>query len=207
METKQKGSPFSQLPKEKKKRILQAAIEVFAQNDYKHASTDEIASRAGISKGLLFYYFHDKKTLYFYLGEYLKRMIENHLKKEVLMGIDDFFDLLDYGIEGKLKLFEKMPWVLAFSVRMYYNTEKDISPVTKKYIVSMTNQMYDLYFSHIDTSRFREGVSPREVLQTLIFLTDGYLHWQLMSGGKIELKPLMQEYARWKQMMIGYAYK
>ena len=46
METKQKGSPFSQLPKEKKKRILQAAIEVFAQNDYKHASTDEIASRA-----------------------------------------------------------------------------------------------------------------------------------------------------------------
>lgn len=49
METKQKGSPFSQLPKEKKKRILQAAIEVFAQNDYKHASTDEIASRAGIS--------------------------------------------------------------------------------------------------------------------------------------------------------------
>lgn len=51
METKQKGSPFSQLPKEKKKRILQAAIEVFAQNDYKHASTDEIASRAGISKG------------------------------------------------------------------------------------------------------------------------------------------------------------
>ncbi len=81
METKQKGSPFSQLPKEKKKRILQAAIEVFAQNDYKHASTDEIASRAGISKGLLFYYFHDKKTLYFYLGEYLKRMIENRLKK------------------------------------------------------------------------------------------------------------------------------
>ena len=114
METKQKGSPFSQLPKEKKKRILQAAIEVFAQNDYKHASTDEIASRAGISKGLLFYYFHDKKTLYFYLGEYLKRIIENHLKKEVLMGIDDFFDLLDYGIEGKLKLFEKMPWVLEF---------------------------------------------------------------------------------------------
>lgn len=207
METKQKGSPFSQLPKEKKERILQAAIEVFAQNDYKHASTDEIASRAGISKGLLFYYFHDKKTLYFYLGEYLKRMIENHLKKEVLMGIDDFFDLLDYGIEGKLKLFEKMPWVLEFSVRMYYNTEKDISPVIKKYIVSMTNQMYDLYFSHVDTSRFREGVSPREVLQTLIFLTDGYLHWQLMSGGKIELKPLMQEYARWKQMMIGYAYK
>lgn len=161
METKQKGSPFSQLPKEKKKRILQAAIEVFAQNDYKHASTDEIASRAGISKGLLFYYFHDKKTLYFYLGEYLKRMIENHLKKEVLMGIDDFFDLLDYGIEGKLKLFEKMPWVLEFSVRMYYNTEKDISPVTKKYIVSMTNQMYDLYFSHIDTSRFRGGSKPQ----------------------------------------------
>ena len=46
-------------------------------------------------------------------------MIENHLKKEVLMGLMTSLTFSINGIEGKLKLFEKMPWVLEFSVRMY----------------------------------------------------------------------------------------
>ena len=63
----------------------------------------------------------------------------------------------------------------------------------------MTNQMYDLYFSHIDTSRFREGVSPREVLQTLIFLTDGYLHWQLDERREDRIKTPDAGVCAWKQ--------
>ena len=216
MEQQPKGRNFAGLPKERKTRILVAAIEVFAKNDYKRASTDEIASKAGISKGLLFYYFKNKKTLYLYLAEHLKRMIEAHLQKEVLEGIDDFFELLDYGMEQKVSLMEKMPWVLDFSVRMYYNTDKEVyasvqryivSTSVQRYIVSMTNQMYELYFSHIDTTKFREGVDPQQVLRMLIFLVDGYLHWQMISGEQIRLEPLVEEYQKWKQMLIKYAYR
>lgn len=39
------------------------------------ASTDFIASRAGVSKGLLFYYFHNKKDLYLTVYEYVKQII------------------------------------------------------------------------------------------------------------------------------------
>ena len=207
MNQQQQSRPFASLPKEKKSRILTAAMEVFAKNDYKRASTDEIASKAGISKGLLFYYFRDKKTLYLYLADHLKRMIEAHLQKEVLNGIDDFFDLLDYGMERKVCLMEKMPWVLDFSVRMYYNTDKEVYASVQRYIVSMTNQMYELYFSHIDTTKFREGVDPQQVLRMLIFLVDGYLHWQMISGERIELGPLVKEYAVWKETLIKYAYR
>ena len=207
MEQQPKGRNFAGLPKERKTRILVAAIEVFAKNDYKRASTDEIASKAGISKGLLFYYFKNKKTLYLYLAEHLKRMIEAHLQKEVLEGIDDFFELLDYGMEQKVSLMEKMPWVLDFSVRMYYNTDKEVYAGVQRYIVSMTNQMYELYFSHIDTTKFREGVDPQQVLRMLIFLVDGYLHWQMISGEHIELGPLVKEYAVWKETLIKYAYR
>ena len=207
MNQQQQSRPFASLPKEKKSRILTAAMEVFAKIDYKRASTDEIASKAGISKGLLFYYFRDKKTLYLYLADYLKRMIEAHLQKEVLDGIDDFFDLLDYGMERKVCLMEKMPWVLNFSVRMYYNIDKEVGISVQKYIVEMTNQLYNLYFSHIDTRKFREDVQPQQVLQMLIFLVDGYLHWQMISGEQIRLEPLVEEYQKWKQMLIKYAYR
>lgn len=53
---------FEHLPREKQLRILNAAMKVFARNDYRHASTDDIAAQAGISKGLLFYYFHNKNS-------------------------------------------------------------------------------------------------------------------------------------------------
>ena len=51
---------FFALPEEKRHQIINAAIEVFSKYDYKHASTDLIAAKAGISKGSLFYYFHNK---------------------------------------------------------------------------------------------------------------------------------------------------
>ena len=71
---------FFSLPEEKQQNIINAAMEVFACHDYKHASTDLIASKAGISKGLLFYYFHNKKELYLYLYDYIKEL----LMKEVV---------------------------------------------------------------------------------------------------------------------------
>ena len=37
---------FYELPQEKQMRIINAALEVFAQNDYKHAVTDEIARKS-----------------------------------------------------------------------------------------------------------------------------------------------------------------
>ena len=56
---------FKELPEEKQLSIMRAATEVFAKYEYKKASTDLIASKAGVSKGLLFYYFHNKKRFVF----------------------------------------------------------------------------------------------------------------------------------------------
>ena len=44
---------FFDLKKEKQDRMINAALKVFASNGYKHASTDDIVTEAGISKGLL----------------------------------------------------------------------------------------------------------------------------------------------------------
>ena len=46
---------FFDLNREKQDRMINAALCVFAQNGYRHASTDTIVKEAGISKGLLFH--------------------------------------------------------------------------------------------------------------------------------------------------------
>ena len=61
---------FYALSEEKQSKILNAAYKVFATNQYKKAPTSEIAEEAGISKSLLFHYFHNKLELYLFLWKY-----------------------------------------------------------------------------------------------------------------------------------------
>lgn len=49
---------------ESRRRILEAAREVFFREDYMGSSVDEIAARAGISKGAVYRHFDSKASLY-----------------------------------------------------------------------------------------------------------------------------------------------
>lgn len=49
--------------------LLEAAAEVFAQRGYRDASVDEIAERAGYSKGAIYFHFSSKEGLFFALLE------------------------------------------------------------------------------------------------------------------------------------------
>ena len=48
---------------EKQARILEAAIEIFAEKGYAAASTSEIASKAGVAEGTIFRHYKTKKDL------------------------------------------------------------------------------------------------------------------------------------------------
>ena len=57
---------FLELPNEKQLKIINAGFEYFGKYGYKGANTEDIANRAGISKGLLFYYFKSQFHLFYY---------------------------------------------------------------------------------------------------------------------------------------------
>ena len=48
---------------EKKEKILQAALELFAQEGFKSTSTSKVAKKAGVSEGLIFRHFENKEGL------------------------------------------------------------------------------------------------------------------------------------------------
>jgi AcrR family transcriptional regulator len=60
---------FFNLPEEKRQKILECAINEFAQNDYDSASISRIVANANIAKGSLYQYFADKSDLHRYLLE------------------------------------------------------------------------------------------------------------------------------------------
>lgn len=60
---------FLNLPEDKRQKIIDCAVDEFAQHDYQSASVSRMVSQAGISKGSLYQYFSDKRDLYRYILE------------------------------------------------------------------------------------------------------------------------------------------
>ncbi len=55
---------FFNLPDEKKERVIDAAMDEFAERSYHKARITAIADKAGIAKGSFYQYFSDKKDLF-----------------------------------------------------------------------------------------------------------------------------------------------
>ena len=55
---------FQRRAEERPREICAAALEVFAEKGFAAAKLDEIAKRAGVSKGTLYLYFNDKEQLF-----------------------------------------------------------------------------------------------------------------------------------------------
>lgn len=60
---------FLNLPDDKRQKIIDCAVDEFAQYDYESASVSRMVTQAGISKGSLYQYFTDKSDLYHYILE------------------------------------------------------------------------------------------------------------------------------------------
>ena len=99
---------FYELPEEKQLSVLNAAMEVFAEYEYKKASTDLIAAKAGVSKGLLFYYFHNKKSLYLKTYEYMVQTLHDAICDSPLFEITDFFELITYATKKRCRYLHRI---------------------------------------------------------------------------------------------------
>lgn len=76
-----------EIRRQRKQEILQAAIAVYAEKGYAASDMGEIAERAGLAHGLVFYYFKNKKTLfrelYTYMREESRRATEAYFEQDV----------------------------------------------------------------------------------------------------------------------------
>jgi len=78
---------FEEMRESRRKQIMDAALELFASEGYSHCSISQLASHAGISKGLMYNYFNSKEAL-------LIAIIEE--------GMNDIMSMIDPNHDGIL---------------------------------------------------------------------------------------------------------
>ena len=101
-------------PEARRQAILKAALSVFAAHGFEAARLDDVAARAGVAKGTLYLYFHDKEALFEALVRNAVSPILEQMRRiaaapdiSPLQALETFFALFEnevLGTERKLLL-------------------------------------------------------------------------------------------------------
>lgn len=103
---------------EKVQRIIIAALEVFSNNDYEKASTNMIVKKAGIPRGVLYYYFKNKEELFEYLIYQTQEIFILEMTKCVDLDDSDYLNRLKSIIMTKVITTSYLPFLAEFAEKV-----------------------------------------------------------------------------------------
>lgn len=196
---------FFSLPEEKRQAIINAGYRVFAQNSYRKSPMSEIADAAGISKSLLFHYFHNKKELYLFLWETCAHITMESLARAKCYEHTDFFDIMRAGLRAKVEIMRQYPDITGFVLKAYYEKDpavcEDIRMSTETYF-SMRMDARRLW---LDPARFVPGLDMRMMVKDMFWATEGYL-WEKVQQGDVDVDAMERDFDRmilfWKSVYL-----
>jgi len=183
---------YQAIRKEKKRIIMEAALELFANDGYHATSISNIARKANISKGLLYNYFKSKEHL---LEEIAKKGFE-----EVYMNLDstrdgilteaEFVSFIDKLIEGVI--LNRQFWKLYYSLML----QPGVMELLMKYFKEMFENFNHFFFTYFSNQEYEKPMD-----ETIFFsaVTEGALMQYLFSPLEYDLtlikKKLIMLYA------------
>src|SRR5690606_42045311 len=84
---------------QKEKLIVQSAIKLFSSRGYHATKMDEVAKKAKMSKGLIYFYFKNKEDLYMAVTtkafEQLNAVFKDTMMTKESKGMDLVFDIIN----------------------------------------------------------------------------------------------------------------
>ncbi|NBC82560.1 MAG: TetR family transcriptional regulator [Bacteroidetes bacterium] len=136
---------YEEIREEKKKLIMDTALQLFANEGYHNTSIDQIARTAGISKGLIYNYFTSKEQL---------------LQSLIFSGFDEFAQFFDPNRDGVIEkeelhyllremfklLKEKMSvWKLYFGIMLQPQVMKMVEKEVYQYALPYLKLLVDYF--------------------------------------------------------------
>ena len=170
------------IPPEKRDRILNSALEEFSNRDYEKASTNDIAQRAEVSKGLIFHYFGSKQALYEALLDFAVEYVLQVLREGIDWGERDLFRRIQQVMVLKFSVLQRYPSLFDFmkvSVR-----DIPLSRIKASFSPDINTLLEELYTRNIDLSLFRPDVDVRQALEIIQWTLQGVVEtfWKEIPG-------------------------
>lgn len=197
---------FFSLPQEKQEKIINAGLFIFSKTDYAHASTDDIIKAAGISKGLLFHYFGNKKSFYLYLYETAEKIFLAEFYTHYDAQERDLFLMIENAQWCKLKILRRFPHIFDFMLKAYFESDTEIKAALSPQFDALINQSYDLMLKQVDAAKLKANIPLSKVVDMITWISEGFM--QKKKGDDFsDIEAINQEFLSYMDILRQNFYK
>ncbi len=196
---------FFALPEEKQQRIIDAGYRVFSENSYRKSPMSEIAAEAGISKSLLFHYFHNKRELYLFLWNTCVKTTVQSMAESGCYEQTDLFEMLYRGMMVKIGLMRIYPHMGNFALKVFYEKDPEVaSGIQTSYEDFKKINAYSTLLK-LDPRQFKEGIDISQIYKEMYLASVGYF-WEMMQKGDLDVEKMEQDFLEmiefWKKIFM-----
>lgn len=204
---------IDKIPEDKKEKIIEVSLKEFAEKGYDKASTNTIVKESGISKGLLFYYFENKKNLYLYIVDYCMDMVMGRFEKSTETMSNDFFKrVMEFGLM-KIEIANQYPYIYDVVFEAFINIPDPVKSEMEEKYAEIIKKTMPIVMSNIDYSMFRCDIDINKVIEYIFLAFEGIQKKYITQyKGKKEdiisnMGEIMKEYDLYIEFMKNGVYK
>lgn len=166
---------FYNLDEEKRQKIINSGLMEFSNYGYQQSSTNRIVENAGIGKGMLFYYFKNKKGLFKFLVDYSLDFIEEYYFKQIDISEKDIFNRLVKQAKIKSNLMTIHPHMSKFLTKIVLEESEHhyISEEQDQHIKQLQSKVQNALFEDLDKDLFKDNLNVEMSINIIKYSIDG----------------------------------
>lgn len=165
----------------------------------------EIAAEAGISKSLLFHYFHNKKELYLFLWDKCAETTIEFLTRYGCYGQTELFESMERGMRAKMGIIRLYPDMGNFTIKAFYEKDAGISAAIQESYHRYFNLKADKTRLNLDPSQFIPGLDIPMMYREMYWASEGYL-WEMVQQGNVDIEKMEKDFTKllafWKSIYL-----
>ena len=175
-----------------KRKIFEAAMELFAQKGYDGTSVEEITSVVGIAKGTLYYHFSSKEEIFYFLVEEGMKLLKNSIEIKTSK-IENSIDKIKAIILIQIKIIVKYENLITLLIsQMWGKEERNLR--CREFICDYTSFIEEIIKQGIEKGEINEG-NPEAIASGIFGFTCSGLLYRLKAGEKFDIQELYKEFS------------
>jgi AcrR family transcriptional regulator len=164
---------FNNLETDKKQRILDTAVDEFAEQGFKQASLNRMVQKLGIAKGSIFQYFGNKEGLFQFIFNHAVELVRQSLRQVKQETADaDFFERIRQSILAGIRFIDRHPRIYRVYLKMIFQED---FPLRAEFLQQVHLFSGEYLKPHVEAGIARGDLRPDLDVDMAVFFLDALM--------------------------------
>lgn len=177
-----------------KRKIFEAAMELFAQKGYDGTSVEEITSVVGIAKGTLYYHFSSKEEIFYFLVEEGMNLLKNSIEIKTSK-YPNTIDQIKAILLIQIKIIVKYESLITLLISQMWGQEER-NYRCREYIYEYIRIIEDIIKKGMEKGEIISG-NPEALASGLFGFTCAGLLYKLKTEKELDVQEIYKEFCNY----------